>query len=656
MKIFCLLFLVILLQSCKIKNDPVSEVMSLAGANKVELEKVIIHYKSTGENEKLKATYFLIGNMKEKFSLDDPSLNKYFKIYEDILHIYLSGIKDYKALDSIVLFKIDSIDTEYGPLKLDKLRRIHDIDTITADFLIENIDLAFEAWRTKPWAKHVNFNQFCEYILPYRVHYEPLQNWRKYLKAEYDIFMDSLKNPNDPKEIARKVNDYIFKEWKFLDNFSKYPYYPGIKSIDHYKGGICEQHYLLVTAVLRSIGVPCAIDFTPQWRHWGGKHSWLVILDTTGKITSFNPGDPMSEPFFQNTVPIGIRNTTKVYRQTFAIQQSNPEEFYSKQYFVPSLFEDNLIYDVTEEYTYPKSNISFPLNKEINNKVIYLTAFNYGMNREVVAWTTGKNSTATFKSVGFPAFYLPIYYENGNEIPAGNLLFLDKNGQHSLVVDTLKKQTVKLTRKYPLGWYMLNYCCDLIGARIQGANSPDFKNASDLYIIQDTIGYYFEQPLINSKSFRYLRFLAPQKGLLNLSEIEFYAQNEDNKEVKLSGKIIGVGKTLKGHMTDAFDNNTNTSYSSDTASWIGLDLGKPKQVNKFRYLARSDLNHIEVGDIYELFYFFNNEWNSLGRQLAENNYVIFKHVPEGALLLLKDISEGKEERIFTYKNDKQIWW
>ena len=26
------------------------------------------------------------------------------------------------------------------------------------------------------------------------------------------------------------------------------------------------------------------------------------------------------------------------------------------------------------------------------------------------------------------------------------------------------------------------------------------------------------------------------------------------------------------------------------------------------------------------------------------------------LLLLKDLTKGEEERIFTYENDKQVWW
>ena len=34
----------------------------------------------------------------------------------------------------------------------------------------------------------------------------------------------------------------------------------------------------------------------------------------------------------------------------------------------------------------------------------------------------------------------------------------------------------------------------------------------------------------------------------------------------------------------------------------------------------------------------------------------FDNVPDNALLLLHNTTKGKEERIFTYENKKQVWW
>ena len=68
----------------------------------------------------------------------------------------------------------------------------------------------------------------------------------------------------------------------------------------------------------------------------------------------------------------------------------------------------------------------------------------------------------------------------------------------------------------------------------------------------------------------------------------------------------------------------------------------------------TDLNFIEKGHLYELYY-FDTCWNLIGRQVANKEWLSFKNVPKGALLLLKDRTKGQEERIFEYNNGVQIW-
>ena len=64
-------------------------------------------------------------------------------------------------------------------------KKVYDMNVITAEFLIENIDLSFEVWENPPISKYYDFNIFCEYVLPYRFANEPLSNWRK--KCLYKI-------------------------------------------------------------------------------------------------------------------------------------------------------------------------------------------------------------------------------------------------------------------------------------------------------------------------------------------------------------------------------------------------------------------------------------------------------------------------------------
>ncbi len=90
-------------------------------------------------------------------------------------------------------------------------------------------------------------------------------------------------------------------------------------------------------------------------------------------------------------------------------------------------------------------------------------------------------------------------------------------------------------------------------------------------------------------------------------------------------------------------------------SWVGYDLGKPRQIWTVRYLPRNNFNVIEPGNEYELFY-YDKGWQSLGVKTTKKQYLEYENVPTNALFLLRNKTQGKEERIFTYENGKQVWW
>ncbi len=61
------------------------------------------------------------------------------------------------------------------------------------------------------------------------------------------------------------------------------------------------------------------------------------------------------------------------------------------------------------------------------------------------------------------------------------------------------------------------------------------------------------------------------------------------------------------------------------------------------------------GQGYELF-FWQDGWQSLGKQVAGNEPLIFPDVPAGCLYWLVATGSDREERIFTIDEDKQVWW
>jgi hypothetical protein len=57
-----------------------------------------------------------------------------------------------------------------------------------------------------------------------------------------------------------------------------------------------------------------------------------------------------------------------------------------------------------------------------------------------------------------------------------------------------------------------------------------------------------------------------------------------------------------------------------------------------------------------LLYWQEGDWESAGKQIATTHYLNYNHVPAGTLYLLRNHTKGREERIFTYENGKQMWW
>jgi len=96
-----------------------------------------------------------------------------------------------------------------------------------------------------------------------------------------------------------------------------------------------------------------------------------------------------------------------------------------------------------------------------------------------------------------------------------------------------------------------------------------------------------------------------------------------------------------------------TSYGEDY--WYGLDLGnKPSLIERVRFLPKNDANFIEPGHKYEMLY-YDNRWISLGMHIARCDSLVYE-IPANSLTLVRDLTAGKEERPFTYREHTPQWW
>ena len=88
--------------------------------------------------------------------------------------------------------------------------------------------------------------------------------------------------------------------------------------------------------------------------------------------------------------------------------------------------------------------------------------------------------------------------------------------------------------------------------------------------------------------------------------------------------------------------------------WTGLDLGEPMQVDRIVYTPANRDNYIRPDDMFELSY-CDGDWKSAGKIKATTDSLVYRNVPRNAVLLLRNLTRGVQERIFVYENGRQAW-
>ncbi len=309
MSFFLLLNIPAAMAENKAMPDDIDALLEKAGANRPELEKALFHYQTQDDSLKLQAAMFLIGNMEEhcyvEYELRDSS--------GKAVDFNVLNYPDFKTL----LADVGSLEKLHGPLDFERLEKINDIETITADLIIANIDYAFKAWREKPWARGLSFQQFCEYVLPYRGSNEPLENWRGYFWDKFGRIEDEIEDSSDPIEAAAIINDDIKSWFKFDERYYFHPTDEGLAEMLETRMGRCEDMTNLSIFAMRANGLAVTSDYTPHWANTGNNHAWNAIVTREGKVIPFmgsesNPGQYQL-----------ANKLAKAYRKTFSKQTDN---------------------------------------------------------------------------------------------------------------------------------------------------------------------------------------------------------------------------------------------------------------------------------------------------------------------------------------------
>ena len=619
------MFIPLFISGCVTKVDRLEYALEFAGENRRELEKVLEYYSD--DSLKYRAAYFLIENMPRWYAYDGWQL--------DTLEVLMR--KDRKG----ILSKDEKM--RWNGFDYHALNKVYDSKVITSEYLIENIDLAFQEWQKRPWNKSLSFDDFCDLILPYRIGNERLSNWRSLYNSYYGGLLDSVYTGSDVLVACKCINDELNRqsykysvEWDVPHNRADYLFETRI--------GYCREVSDLIQYAMRSCGIPVAADFMPYSPDYRYSHEWNVVRDTTGKYIQF--GFDGLDPVRDKVTDDG-RRKGKVYRYCYALQ--NEREILRQHSGWNIGGAEGLCWkDVTSDY--------FGHNQAVVNvfaaekPLIGLSVFStngWQIIGEGVYKSSGK---AIFENIEPSIIYVPTSQNNGVK-PVGYPFMLDSDGHvEEFVPDTVNLEKVILKRKMALIPRVAAWGYSQIGARIEGDTDTDFRNPRLIAEIKDTMDYTFQVlEGICSEAVKYIRYIPPA-GLLQLAELKLYEDTEFKKEIKITPvtNFPNISRAVDGDILSYLYRK-----SEGIIEPLVFSLDTLQQIRRLYFIARTDDNYVWKGDTYELLYFDGKKgWKSLGVKTATSEYICFD-APGNALLWLRNRTKGREEQVFIYRNNRQ---
>lgn len=615
-KLIILYLLLLALSACK-QETSLEKILKMSGENRIHLAKVLEHYSYLPEDSlKYKTACFLIENMPGHGWYEGDELTAYKKWVDSVY------------ADQNFVFRATLYEAFFQqPNATEGLTWKEDVEHIDSSFLISHIDFIFQRIKRCPWLETLTFNQLCEYVFPYRVGYEPPQLFFELQDSLYQAEIEELLNYDDIK--TDPVRIFNVKSPFRMTSLTVPLLYKG-RYID-YEIANCASLAIAKKWRGRLLLCPVTFDIVPAYADRSGHHRWAVMINNN-QVNGYTQ------------LTSAISGKGKVYRHTFS-HQAYPCDTLE---YVPPFFRSPFYMDVTSDYNQVR-DVIINVPDSIDNRYVYLCVFN-NLHWAPVALSKNNDGNCCFKNVGCGVVYIPAIY-NGRRMQTFSFPFLlDLQGKFSYFQpDVTVQTTLRLERKYPLKYSTRISNQRFLSAKLECSNTSDFRS----YICAgsfDSISYHQESwtDVKIQEPYRYWRihakdsFAIGEYILLDMNRARIFP--DDQKQ------------NLITNCSNAFDNKPLPYVYSDKSGMLTIDMGKKVTLSKVECLLRNDGNFIYPGHWYELNYFDGIEWCSLGIKEAKGDYVEFAGIPSNALLWLRDLTEGKEERIFTYNDGRISFW
>lgn len=380
------------------------------------------HYKgielstTIGSKEEREAAAFLLEQVTDYYGVSHRYKNETQDNLNSLINNYL-GTND--LVDSLSAYAVT--DT------------LWDATHLRLNYLLKNIRQSFSHYRNNPLKMKVPDSIFNEYILPYRVGYEVLEDWRLYFNTIYNAYLSTINEKEiDERAILAMVNDYMNITYHVYDRtgLAKYPIslqqsLKDIREVAHPYD--CVDYAFFKLYSYRSIGLPAAFETIPYYGKFNFGHSETSLWHRDGKFHCTEGKTEMPYKF----------QIAKMYRKRFS-RTKNPYQLILNEgeatNNIPVYFDMPYYEDITDERTlvsdvliHSKSALEQQLIRY--SKIAYLCVYNNGGWKPVEWARLNKDRNWLFKKMGRKILYQAAVMIDGQQHLIGFPFLLDSIGR-----------------------------------------------------------------------------------------------------------------------------------------------------------------------------------------------------------------------------------
>ncbi len=323
-------------------------------------------------------------------------------------------------------------------------KNVSDAGILTNSMLkshIEHYDFYMRKWA---WNRKADRRTLHNYLLAYKIFREEPGAWREYFMAAHGDYLKKVLasqqfglgwSSDNPVQHALTLMDMANNWFTYEDaglggiGAMSFPMMKCLRKGNCYFGAYAGVY------ILRSFGIPAALDIVPYWGSRNGGHAEVSALDGNGKMSAI--------PRHQ------LSHAAKVFRLSFMPvniwRDSIKPLIANDSFLLPAIAHDHWE-DATADHT-DAGDINIDMPMPLRRKMAYICAFNYGEWQPVYWGAVRAGGTVSFRQMGKGILYCTAWPEGQGIRLAGKPFVWDSSGIQRVCAPNMRHQVeMKLSK------------------------------------------------------------------------------------------------------------------------------------------------------------------------------------------------------------------